>query len=493
MGTHAAVESSATAQLRLTRRLIDSYLMVGLACVLACVLLVLSVSFLGWSTELSSSLAAVPIVLLLVGAVALRRTLRVPCSIEHQLRSFCESEPQTELLQPVRAAGLAAGGWNRIVAELREHREQGDLEQCLQEKLGHAGHQRWEAAFNSLSEGIALTGVHGEIEAANKSFAAQFERPGQDALVGQNIIDVFGEDAAEAQRPLLRSLATATGSFTCDFRLGPETADGVLRISRAPIVEADEITGNAVWSVRDVTQQRLAEEMRNQFVSTATHELRTPLANIKAYAETLAMETELDFEKQKSFYNIINGEASRLSRFIDELLDVSQMEAGAISILRHETDIERLISDVTDHLQPQIEQKQLDFECVLPPKLPKLWLDKDKISASLTNLLGNAIKYTPETGKVRVLIELTEEEIQIHVEDTGIGIAEDQLPQIGEKFFRADDQRLQDIPGSGLGVAFSQEVARLHAGRLTVLSELNKGSRFSLVLPLEKAKRTGHV
>lgn len=493
MGTHAPVESSSTAQLRLTRRLVDGYLMVGLACVLASVLLTLSVSLLGWSSELVSSLAAVPIVLLLVGAVALRRTLRVPCSIEHQLRSFCESETHVDLLEPIRAAGLAAAGWNRIISDLREHREQEDLEQCLQEKLGNAGHQRWEAAFDSLSEGIALTGVHGEIEAANKSFAAQFELPDQDALLGQKIVDVFGRDARDEQRPLLRSLAAASGSFTCDFRLGRETADGVLRISRAPIVESGDITGNAVWSVRDVTQQRLAEEMRNQFVSTATHELRTPLANIKAYAETLAMETELDVEKQKSFYNIINGEASRLSRFIDELLDVSQMEAGAITVLRHETDLERLIGDVTDHLQPQIEQKELEFECVFPPKLPKLWLDKDKVSASLTNLLGNAIKYTPDTGKVRVLVELTEEEIQIHVEDTGIGIAADQLPRIGEKFFRADDQRLQDIPGSGLGVAFSQEVARLHAGRLTVLSELNKGSRFSLILPLEKEKRTSHV
>lgn len=493
MATHAPVEASANAQLRLTRRLIDGYLMVGLACVLACVLLTLSVSSFGWSSQLTSSLAAVPIVLLLIGAVVLRRTLRVPCSIEHQLRYFCESGPQTDSLQPIRAAGPAAAGWNQIVADLHEHREQGDLERCLQEKLGNAGHQRWETAFNSLSEGIALTGVNGEIEAANKSFAAQFEQFDDEALLGQKVIDVFGKLAGEEQRPLLRSLATATGSFTCDFRLGKETAEGVLRISRAPLVESGTITGNAVWSVRDVTQQRLAEAMRNQFVSTATHELRTPLANIKAYAETLAMETELDVERQKSFYNIINGEASRLSRFIDELLDVSQMEAGAITVARHETDIERLIADVTENLQPQIEQKRLVFECVFPPKLPKLWLDKDKISASLTNLLGNAIKYTPETGKVRVLVEVTEEEVQIHVEDTGIGIAADQLPRIGEKFFRADDQRLQDIPGSGLGVAFSQEVARLHSGRLTVLSELNKGSRFSLILPLEKTERTSHV
>jgi signal transduction histidine kinase len=112
-------------------------------------------------------------------------------------------------------------------------------------------------------------------------------------------------------------------------------------------------------------------------------------------------------------------------------------------------------------------------------------LDKDKFTAALVNLLSNAVKYTPEHGVVRLIVEVDESHIHFHVDDTGIGIAKDELPRMCEKFFRSRDSRVQGITGSGLGLAFSQEVARLHDGQITVASELNKGSRFTLSLPLK--------
>jgi two-component system phosphate regulon sensor histidine kinase PhoR len=239
-----------------------------------------------------------------------------------------------------------------------------------------------------------------------------------------------------------------------------------------------------LWTLRDVTAQKLADEMRNQFVFTATHELRTPLANIRAYAETLADNEGIDVEQQKGFYNVINSEATRLARLIDELLNVSQMEAGSISVARYETDVERLIQEVMEHMQPQIQQKGLQFESKLPPKLPKLHVDKDKIAAALVNLLGNAVKYTPAGGLVRLVVEVDASAMHLRVEDTGIGISAEELPRLCEKFFRSRDSRVQQIGGSGLGLAFSQEVARLHGGKISVRSELNQGSQFTLTLPL---------
>jgi two-component system phosphate regulon sensor histidine kinase PhoR len=191
-------------------------------------------------------------------------------------------------------------------------------------------------------------------------------------------------------------------------------------------------------------------------------------------------------EKQKGFYNIIVGEATRLSRFVDDLLNVSQMEAGAITVTRHETDLERMIHEVMENVQPLAVQKNIRIEKQLPPKLPKLKTDKDKLVAGLVNLLGNAVKYTPNDGQVRLLIEVEANKIHFHVEDTGIGISEEEIPRLFEKFFRSSDQRVQDINGSGLGLAFSQEVARLHGGKITALSELNKGSRFTMTLPLDQ-------
>jgi two-component system phosphate regulon sensor histidine kinase PhoR len=224
--------------------------------------------------------------------------------------------------------------------------------------------------------------------------------------------------------------------------------------------------------------------MRNQFVFTATHELRTPLANIRAYAELLATQEEIPLDQQKDFYNIINSEATRLGRFINDLLNISQMETGSFAIVRHETDVERLVEEIVNHVSPQATQKRQRLDCHLPPKCPKIAVDKDKLSAGLVNLLGNAIKYTPEEGRIHFRVESDHDHIRFTVEDTGIGISAEELPRLFQKFFRSSDARVREITGSGLGLAFSQEVARLHGGKLTVTSELNKGSLFTLTLPL---------
>jgi two-component system phosphate regulon sensor histidine kinase PhoR len=166
------------------------------------------------------------------------------------------------------------------------------------------------------------------------------------------------------------------------------------------------------------------------------------------------------------------------------MLNVNQMEAGALSRARHETDIERLLHEVLENERPHALKKRLTYDSQLPAKLPKLRVDKDKLAAALVNLLGNAIKYTPEEGNVKLTVEVTGEQIHFHVDDTGIGIAAEELPRISEKFFRSQDSRVRGITGSGLGLAFAQEVARLHGGRITITSELNKGSRFTLTLPL---------
>jgi two-component system phosphate regulon sensor histidine kinase PhoR len=259
----------------------------------------------------------------------------------------------------------------------------------------------------------------------------------------------------------------------------------IVRAARHPICTGTGAKHEShVWTMRDVTQQKLAEEMRDQFVDTATHELRTPLANIKAYAETLALADVIDVEQQKQFLNTINSEATRLARFVDDLLSVSSMELGSLSLNKQVTDLGRMLSEVLTKIRPQIEEKQLTLEVALPEKMPEPELDKDKISAVLVNLLGNAVKYTPEGGRVTFRVNVTDQQIDIAVEDTGVGIAAEELPKVFEKFFRSQDPRVQEQTGTGLGLALAHEVVRLHGGRITVESELNKGSTFSVLLPL---------
>jgi signal transduction histidine kinase len=239
-----------------------------------------------------------------------------------------------------------------------------------------------------------------------------------------------------------------------------------------------------VWSLRDVTQQKLAEQTRDRFIDTATHELRTPLTNIKAYAETLATAEMIDVELQKEFCNIINSEVTRLARFIDDLLSISSMEVGALSIDRQKVETERMFAEVLAKVEPHMQQKSIRFDVQLSAKLPELHLDKDKIIAVVVNIVGNAAKYTPDGGRVSLKVNAEDGHLRIAVEDTGVGIAAEEIPKVFEKFFRSDDPRVQAEVGSGLGLSLAREVVRMHGGEIVVESQLNQGSTFTILLPL---------
>jgi signal transduction histidine kinase len=160
------------------------------------------------------------------------------------------------------------------------------------------------------------------------------------------------------------------------------------------------------------------------------------------------------------------------------------MEVGSLTLNKQVTDFQRLLNEVLTKVRAQMEEKQITFEAVLPEKLPELTIDKDKIATVLVNLLGNAVKYTPAEGRVAFRVSVTGQELEISVEDSGVGIAPEELPRVFEKFFRSEDPRVQEQQGTGLGLALAQEVIRLHGGRITAESELNKGSTFHIVLPI---------
>lgn len=472
---------STNRDLPLPQRLSALVLVVGLSCLLVSLGICLSMAWHGTFTELPGAALILPILILIVGAAAIKRSVGRHADIEDQLRGLAYLPVSADLaLKPVSGADPIAAGWNFIIDRISGRSALSRLEARLESSLAGRADQQVRDVVEHLPDGLVMTDGHGRVTLANRT-ARAILGVGADASLDNATVEgwlqqLFPDEAAKV---IPRLHAGANRGTTCEFRLGSMSSAGVLRIARHPQRGAD----GAFWLIRDVTQQKLAEEMRTQFVVTATHELRTPLANIKAYSESLASHSDIDVEQQRQFFNVINSEATRLARFVDELLNISQMEAGALTLATHETDIARLLEEVVDYLQPEIDQKQIRFEQRLPPKIPRLCVDKDKLVASMVNLLGNAIKYTPDEGKVRLDVEVTANDICFHVEDTGIGIADDEQPRLFEKFYRSTDERVQSINGSGLGLAFTQEVARLHGGRVTVHSELNKGSRFTLTLP----------
>jgi two-component system phosphate regulon sensor histidine kinase PhoR len=435
-----------------------------------------------------------PACCMIVGAVLLNRMVRPVADIAQQLSRVAMS-PSVEgcELRPVPGIGAAAMGWNRVVNERADGGRVEDLDQKIRQSLQTGRQGRLDGVLNSIPDGVATTDASGRLTYTNLPMAAIL---GMKDIVGATDVGHGSESAPEMTNLLVEGwqLSPNDALLSADSQHRPVVTElsrfeegqrRVVRVARHPIC----IVGGAhhechVWIIRDVTQQKLAEEMRDSFVDTATHELRTPLANIKAYAETLALADVIDVEQQKQFLNTINSEATRLARFVDDLLSVSSMEVGSLSLNRQTTELQRLLNEVLAKIKPQIEEKRLTFEVSIPEKLPEPSLDKDKIATVLVNLLGNAVKYTPAGGRVAFRVHATDQNLEIDVEDTGVGIAEDELPKVFDKFFRSDDSRVREQEGTGLGLALVQEVVRLHGGRVSVESEIDKGSTFQIVLPL---------
>ena len=434
-----------------------------------------------------------PMVILFLGAVALRRTVRPMAEVERQLQLLATAASGSEAdLHPIKVPSPVGVGWNRLVQCPGNGSPRPDLETRLNQALETFRESKLEQVLNSLADGIAVTDENGVITFANNALAGLLGggMTGQ-ALSGKKIEQCLELEAAGERAAELLDAALRGRTLVAEIKRAGETSEGVLRVARSPLRSAErKANGGAVWSIRDVTQQKLADRMRDQFVNAATHELRTPMTNIKAFAEMLADSEVTDVEQQKMFCNTINDEVTRLARFVDDLLHLSRMEVGSTSLHQQLTDTERLLGEVVNKVRPQMERKGITFEVDVPARLPELVVDKDKFTVALVNLLGNAAKYTPEGGRVRFHVEVSESAMRIDVEDTGIGISAEELPKVFEKFFRSSDPRVHEETGSGLGLSLTNEIVRLHGGRITIQSELDKGSTFTVTLPLsvEKAK-----
>jgi signal transduction histidine kinase len=435
------------------------------------------------------SCGAAVLLLLFLGGWRLQKRCLVLADIERQLAAIEGRVPDGPDLRTVSASDAIGHGWNALLDERNLRDALQALEKSVAGRLGSGGAAGGDV-LNSLSEGIAVTDLDGRLTVLNQTLSTFLGETDSSQMHCQSIDELLAAIAGDQPTVELGDLSGSLRPVSIDV---PRLSDGtqhVMRFCRRPHRNgAKEVVGH-VWTVRDVTQQNLAEQMRDSFVSTASHELRTPLANIRAYAETLAIADGIDVEKQKEFCNTILTEATRLGRFVDELLDVTRLQAGSLTLERRSTDLERLLLDVCGKINGQVEQKRIDFKTEMPAKLPEAIVDKDKLSASLMNLLGNAVKYSPDGGQVCFRVECPSpsekkgQRISFVVEDTGFGIAPDELSRVFEKFFRSDDDRVRDVVGSGLGLAFVQEVARLHGGEVKVHSELDKGSRFTLTIPL---------
>jgi two-component system phosphate regulon sensor histidine kinase PhoR len=275
-------------------------------------------------------------------------------------------------------------------------------------------------------------------------------------------------------------------------RAEQEIGDRLFAIALSPVAgegskESDGAVQHGVVAIlRDITKDRQASKNKSEFVAHVAHELRTPLASIRAYVELLVDGEAADEKTRTEYYETIQSSAERLGRLIDNMLNISRIEAGTVRVNKEPVAIAMIVKEAAEMLRPQAEEKGVTLTEELTPVVYRVLADRDLIHEAIVNLLSNAIKYTPTGG--RVSLRMTPQEqtrrIRIEVSDTGAGIPAEDIPRMFEKFFRVEANK-KLAKGTGLGLSLvKQIVENVHNGELTLASEVGKGSTFAMVLPL---------
>ncbi|MEX0653576.1 MAG: ATP-binding protein [Phycisphaeraceae bacterium] len=385
--------------------------------------------------------------------------------------------------------GDEAVAWNQLLSEQRELREQAAVQTVREALADDLSGDDLAQACDAVSHGLLLVDDHNRIRYANHAVSV-FLQLRREQLNARPVRDVLHAAQLTDLADLIEQTATGRVRRKSTREIDRDaTGAGVLRVSVHPIRGSHGATVMVV--LEDVTQQRVAEQSSRQFVAQATHELRTPLTNIRLYLETLIEdETTNDPKTRANCLNVINQETHRLERLVGDMLSVAEIEAGSLQVSQDDVRIDKLLNAIETEYKAQAADKKITLAFKIPPKLPIVQGDRDKLAMALHNLVGNALKYTPEGGVVNVSVDAEDDKLTVDVTDSGLGIAPEDQPRIFDRFYRAQDKRISSINGSGLGLALAREVVRLHGGDITVESQIDQGSTFTLTVPAHEDAAT---
>lgn len=340
------------------------------------------------------------------------------------------------------------------------------------------------AILNSMADGVIALNKNGEVLFINPVVEEIFGIS-QLSSHGKNILGVVRN--FDVERLLKRALKMGK-PLTQEIKLiNPEPR--VFRLHATPLKGQGTEQGGIVVLLRDITERKRLEEMRSEFVANVSHELRTPLTSLRGYLETLLDGAVEDPAATRHFLEIMNKETERLTRLVDDLLDLSKIEERRVVHRWQPVALTELIGRVVTMFRPQAQEKSLELLADLPPDLPVVHGDPDMLTQVLINLVDNAVKYTPAGGKVTVRAGAVEGDVRVSVEDTGIGIPPESLPRIFERFYRVDKARSRELGGIGVGLAIVKHIIRAHGGKTYVESAVGKGSTFSFTLPVEESSQ----
>lgn len=262
-----------------------------------------------------------------------------------------------------------------------------------------------------------------------------------------------------------------------------EVGNKIVRALFAPYSDQSDKNGGTVVVLQDVTEQTKLERAQREFVANVSHELRTPITTIKSYAETILDMAQED-TPETGFIKVIEGEADRMTRIVTDLLTLSKMDNSATVLDKKVFDLAELVQSVTEKLKLDAKNHGINITFSQNGDMSSFFGDRDRMEQVITNIVSNAIKYTPEGGMVDVLAGARYTEAFVKVSDNGIGIPEKDLPRIFERFYRVDKARSRESGGTGLGLAIAKEFVELHGGRIDLTSREGKGTTVTIRIPM---------
>ncbi len=423
----------------------------------------------GFSAGLLRGIAATAVVVALLGGLAVWLiSRRMTVSIEklsEAAQDIASGRFRTRI--PV-SSGDEFGILARRLEELAQRLEE-------QIRLLAAERNHLNAVLDSLTEGVLVTDAQGRITGSNPAFVQMF----------QPVAGPVGKLPLEVIRSMevnegVRRILDGGGRWEAEVHSG----ERVFLARFAPIGSGDEPTGTAVVFL-DITELRRLQQAQRDFISNVSHELKTPLTSIQGYAETLLQE-ELPAVHAR-FVEKIYRNAAQLTEMIGELFSLARLESGGGELRIEAVDFTALLEGMRQEYAEQLQRRSLWFEIEAPPAAD-FPADRRYIERVFRNLIENAIKYT-ERGGIRVRMERAEGEFRFSVSDTGIGIPQEHLSRIFERFYRVDRDRSRRTGGTGIGLAIVKHIVQLHNGRVWAESRLGAGTTMHFTLPAEVAAR----
>ena len=255
----------------------------------------------------------------------------------------------------------------------------------------------------------------------------------------------------------------------------------------APLKDEYDRPAGVMVVIQDITEHVNLDNMRKEFVADVSHELKTPITSIMGYADTL-LEGEYDRQTQDKFLGVIASEARRMAKLVTDLLTLSRFDNNQVTQEKEVFDLGELVKQCQEKLQPQINQKKHQIECFVTANVPPVYADKDGIQRVVLNILTNSIKYTKEKGHIKIYVGFVYNDAYIKVIDNGLGIPEEDLAKIFERFYRVDKARTREMGGTGLGLSIAKEILDKNDGSIDIKSEQGKGTEVVIRIPTKQEK-----